>query len=223
MVLLHENYDPAFTVDKRDMASNQVALIAKITATPGNRDKVSSSVGQIDANCKLLEIIQTQIEYVRANESATLSYYFMVPQKDDPDLIIVFELYENEAAVKKHATSDGMKALIKAGSERKLQASMDLIFLSPAIGFVSRPNSDKKVTFNLLAEITFREGTRDEGIRKSTPVAEDVEKNEHGTPSYLMMKDTKDANKLFVFEGYESEKSILRRPCKESSREQEPN
>ena len=156
----------------------------------------------------MIEALRKQSEYVRSNEPGTLSYYFMIPQKESADLVIGFELYESKDALKKHAKSDGMKSMQEAFKSGNLQSGMDLQILEPTIGFLTRPNSSKMMALNLLAEITFKPGTRDEGIQKSTPVAEDVENSEYGTLSYYFMKDTKDANKLVVFEGYESQEAF---------------
>jgi quinol monooxygenase YgiN len=78
------------------MSDQPVAVLARIPAQPGKRDELVAALDAAIANA------QTEDE---------TRYYILHTNDADPDAVLFYELYENEAALAAHSTSDGMKAL----------------------------------------------------------------------------------------------------------------
>jgi len=75
---------------------SQVAVIAKISVLPGTRADAIVAFHQAITNA--------------TGEAGTLQYVLHEDAKQD-DLLWIYELYTDQAALDAHSTSDGMKAL----------------------------------------------------------------------------------------------------------------
>ena len=73
-----------------------VAVLARIPAQPGKRDELVAALDAAIANA------QTEEE---------TRYYILHTNDADPDAVLFYELYENEAALIAHGTSDAFKEL----------------------------------------------------------------------------------------------------------------
>jgi len=62
-------------------------------------------------------------------------------------------------------------------------------------------------TKSIIAKMVFQDGKRDEGIAGMGPMMEHVE-SESGTVEYIMLKDSKDENVLWMYELYADQDGV---------------
>jgi len=141
----------------------------------------------------IVHVLKEQAKYVKENEPGTSVYYFMEPDKGE--FIFCFEMYKSADDLKIHREST-------ASTQMKEQiAKVDVTYLSPVAGFI-KPNIPE---LNLIAEVTYAKGMREQGLSMSIPVAKHITEEEKGTSSYMLLTDDNEADKMVVFEGYTTE------------------
>lgn len=77
-------------------ASGKVAVLARIPAQPGKRDE-------------LVAALQAAIDNANTEDDTLL--YILHTDDNEPDTVLFYELYTNEAALIAHGTSDAFKAI----------------------------------------------------------------------------------------------------------------
>jgi quinol monooxygenase YgiN len=98
--------------------SEKVAVIAKLTANPGQRAELAEAV---------MGGLSTAL-----GEAGT-EYYILHEDATDENVLWMYELYTDQAALATHGTSDGLKAMGMAS--RPFAASRpEIIFLKPLAG-----------------------------------------------------------------------------------------
>lgn len=97
---------------------SQVAVWAKISAQPGKRDELAKA-------------LQPAIDYT-ANEPGTLMYV-LHEDPNDADMLLMYELYSDQAALDQHMGSDAFKALGPAIGPF-LAGRPELVFVTPVTG-----------------------------------------------------------------------------------------
>jgi quinol monooxygenase YgiN len=99
-------------------SGGKVAVLARIPARPGQRDA-------------LVEALQAAIDNADT-EDGTLIYILHTDPKD-PDAVLFYELYADQAAFEAHGSSDRFKEI--GASLRDLAGGRpELTFLTPVIG-----------------------------------------------------------------------------------------
>jgi quinol monooxygenase YgiN len=78
------------------MSDQPVAVLARIPALPGRRDELVAALEAAIANAR--------------TEDET-RYYILHTNDADPEAVLFYELYENEAAFVAHGTSDAFKQI----------------------------------------------------------------------------------------------------------------
>jgi quinol monooxygenase YgiN len=96
----------------------QIAVLAKLTAAEGKRDDLQAAMAELLANAE--------------GESGTLVYQLFA-DKGDANVLWMWELYADQAALDAHGSSDGFKAAGKALAPF-LGGRPELFFLDPAGG-----------------------------------------------------------------------------------------
>jgi quinol monooxygenase YgiN len=97
---------------------SKVSLIAKLPVQPGKRDEF------VDAFSSMYPVVD--------DEAGTL-FYALHTDDGDENLVWVYELYADQAAMAEHSGSDGMKAAISAFGPL-LAGAPELIRLTPVGG-----------------------------------------------------------------------------------------
>jgi len=96
----------------------KVAVLARIPAQPGKRDA-------------LVEALQAAID--NANTEAGTLLYILHTDPKDPDAVLFYELYSDQAAFEAHGSSDRFKEIGR--TLRDLAGGRpELTFLTPVIG-----------------------------------------------------------------------------------------
>ena len=99
-------------------AAGPVAVLARVPAKPGKRDE-------------LVAAFQAAIDNANTEDGTRL--YILHTNDADPDAVLFYELYTNEAALVVHGTSDAFKAL--GASLRELAAGRpEITRLTPVMG-----------------------------------------------------------------------------------------
>lgn len=94
---------------------SKVAVIAKLTAKPGQHDRVHAAL--------------TDLLAVARDEPGT-ELYVLNHDSNDPNTIWVYELYTDGDALAAHSNSDGMKAAFGALGDA-LASAPELIMVEP--------------------------------------------------------------------------------------------
>lgn len=97
---------------------SKVAVLAKIPAAPGKRDE-------------LVRALEVALDTARG-ESGTI-YYILHTDATNPDMLYMYELYENQAAFEAHVGSDAFKAL-GASLATLVGGRPEMTFLGPVGG-----------------------------------------------------------------------------------------
>jgi quinol monooxygenase YgiN len=97
---------------------SQIAVIAKIPCQPGSRDQVIAGLQPMLAHTE--------------TESGTLRYV-LLQDSSDADVLWMYELYEDQAALDAHLASDAMKSL-GAAIGAHLAGRPELNFTTPLGG-----------------------------------------------------------------------------------------
>lgn len=97
---------------------SKVAVVAKIPAAPGRRDE-------------LVAALQTALDTARGEPGT--EYYILHADAKDPDVLWMYELYTDQAALDAHMGSEAFKALGPAIGPL-LGGAPELTFLAPLGG-----------------------------------------------------------------------------------------
>lgn len=87
---------PAVTDTSNSDRGGKVAVYARIPAQPGRRDE-------------LVAALQAAIDNANAEDDTLL--YLLHTSDQDPDAVLMYELYTDQAALTAHGTSDAFKAI----------------------------------------------------------------------------------------------------------------
>jgi quinol monooxygenase YgiN len=96
----------------------KVAVAAKITAKPGQRDA-------------LVQAFKPMLDHVETEAGTEL--YFLTKDTKDPDVVWFWELYADQDALSAHGTSDKMKE-VGASLGEFMAGRAELMFLEPVGG-----------------------------------------------------------------------------------------
>jgi quinol monooxygenase YgiN len=97
---------------------SNVAVIAKINAQPGKRDE-------------LVQVLQGALDTAQAEEGTLV--YLLHADTADPDVLWMYEVYADDAALGAHTSSDAFKALGPSIAPL-LAGRPELTFLAPIGG-----------------------------------------------------------------------------------------
>jgi quinol monooxygenase YgiN len=98
--------------------SDKVALIAKLTALPGQRGELAAA-------------LQASLDAVGAEAGTEL--YILHEDAADENILWMYELYTDQAALATHGSSEALKA-VGVASRPFAAARPELIFLKPLAG-----------------------------------------------------------------------------------------
>ena len=105
-------------MSEQEATARPVAVLARIPARPGGRAELVAALRQAIDN---------------ANREEETRYYILHTNDADPDAVMLYELYENEAALVAHGSSDAFKAL--GASLRDVAGGrLEITRLTPVIG-----------------------------------------------------------------------------------------
>lgn len=98
--------------------SEKVAVIAKLTANPGQRSELATAV---------------QGALASVQDEAGTEYYILHEDAADENVLWMYELYTDQAALITHGSSEALKAMGMA-SRPFAAARPEIIFLKPVAG-----------------------------------------------------------------------------------------
>lgn len=165
-------------------------LIFRAKMQPGKED---AAVAALKEMC----------ESVDAEEPKALAYLFHRSQ-DDPSEAVLFESYEDDAALQSHMQTPHMSELRAAFGELFDMSQVGAERLDRVAGF-SRGASEGEGTVTVIFYATALKGKEDEAVAALGKMVEGTQANEPNTLVYALHRLQSDPARVAVFECYASD------------------